>query len=386
MKKYIFILLLLGVVFTAFNFVLAETEINFFYTRTCPHCAKEKKFLTEIEDKYPEIKINFLLLSEKKNIELLKNLYNDHQTPLEERGLIPVIFIGDGYFYGFSEEIGQNIEDCIIGLIENNSQKPCQPENSEKVSLPFIGDINITKFSPLVLAMILGGLDGFNACAMVALGFLLAVLVATGIRKRVFLIGGTFILVSGLVYFLFISAWLNLFLILERIKFITYLVGAVIVLFSVFLLRDYFKGVICKLCQTQTNKESIFTKLERKLFIKMEKFSTAEMSLPLILLGVAVVAAGVNLVEIVCSFGFPLAFTKILTNLNLPTLHYYFYLIIYIIFYMLDDFLIFLVAVLTLRITQISEKYLKVIKLVSGIFLLLLGLLMIFYPEILMFN
>ena len=166
----------------------------------------------------------------------------------------------------------------------------------------------------LALAVVLGALDGFNACAMVALGFLLAVLVATGIRKRVFLIGSVFILVSGMVYFLFISAWLNLFLVLENIKIITILVGFAVTLFAGFLLKDYFSGVVCKLCHVKPGKQGFFSRIEQKLFLKMQKLTTAEMSLPITLLGVAVVGAGINMVELVCSFGFPLVFTKILTS------------------------------------------------------------------------
>lgn len=118
----------------------------------------------------------------------------------------------------------------------------------------------------------------------------------------------------------------------------------------------------------------------------MEKIVNAQMPLPLILLGVAITAAGINLVELVCSLGFPLAFTKILTSSSLPIISYYFYLLVYILFYMIDDLIIFLLAVLFLRITQISERYLKAITLISSILLLILGLIIIFQPQILLFN
>ena len=209
---------------------------------------------------------------------------------------------------------------------------------------------------------------------------------ATGIRQRVFIIGSVFILVSGIVYFLFISAWLNLFLVLENIKFITILVGLIVTFFAVFLLKDYFSGVVCKLCQVNPGKQSFFTRMEQKLFLRMQKLISSKMSLPLTILGVAVVAAGINMVELCCSFGFPLVFTKILTSWELSTLSYYSYLLVYILFYMLDDFIIFLIAVWTLRTTQASEKYLKAIKLISGILLLLLGLTILIKPELLMFK
>ncbi len=234
--------------------------------------------------------------------------------------------------------------------------------------------------------MILGTLDGFNACAMVALGFLLTVLISMGVRKRVFLIGGTFIFVSAVVYFLFISAWLNLFLFLSHLKFITAIVGAIIVLFSVFLLKDYFQKVVCRLCEVKPGKQGILNRIERSLFERLEKVLTSDMPLPLMLLGVAVVAAGVNTVELFCSFGFPMVFAKTLSSLDLSPLSYYSHLLVYVIFYMLDDFLIFIIAILTLRMATVSKKYLKVIKLISGATLLILGLAMLMRPEILIFG
>lgn len=405
MKKFFLILLTIFFLSSLMkvDLILAQEnqiEIYFFYSTICSHCTKEKVFLEGLEKKYSEIEIKKLGLFEKENVELLREFYLRHKVPSEIQGYVPITFIEEHYFlgYGSDETTGKEIENYVWALIKEEKTEGIQPflerpseelvtplSLEKKIKIPVFGEVDISKFSPLALAITLGVLDGFNACAMIALGFLLAVLIATGIRKRVLLIGGTFILVSGIVYFLFISAWLNLFLALEQTRLITFLIGAIIISFAIFLLRDYFHGVVCKLCEVRPGKENILVRFEKKLFEKMEKFSTAEMSLPLILLGVAGVAGGVNLVELVCSFGFPVAFTKILTSFNLPTISYYFYLLIYILFYMLDDFLIFTFAVLTLRITQASQKYLKAIKLISGLLLLILGLIMLFKPEILMF-
>ena len=385
MRKLLIIPIFLCLIFSSFSAVLAQDiRVDFFYSNTCPHCADESEFLEEMEEKYPQIEVARMGVWEQENLDLLEKLYNQHEVPQEVRGFVPVTFINEYYFFGNTENQNKEIENSIrtgLGLPALETE-----EANNKIKIPFIGEVDIGGFSPLALAVVLGALDGFNACAMVALGFLLAVLVATGIRKRVFLIGSVFILVSGMVYFLFISAWLNLFLVLENIKIITILVGFAVTLFAGFLLKDYFSGVVCKLCQVKPGKQGFFSRIEQKLFLKMQKLTTAEMSLPITLLGVAVVAAGINMVELVCSFGFPLVFTKILTSWELSTLSYYSYLLVYILFYMLDDFVIFLIAVWTLRITQASEKYLKAIKLISGILLLLLGLIILIKPELLMFK
>lgn len=387
MKKLICIFLTFFLFGNVFNIVLAKEkiEINFFFSPICPHCSQEKEFLVELKDKYPEIKIISYNIFEKESFLILKKFYQRYQVPLKEQGFVPITFIDEKYFLGFNQNIAKEIEECILKC-RNNKIIDKTSEIRKKFSLPFIGEINVSNFSPLALAIILGTIDGFNVCAMLTLGFLLFFLIATGSRKRVLLIGGVFVLTSGIVYFIFISFWLNLFFVLGQIKLITYLIGTIIILFAIFSLKDYFQGIICKLCHIQTSKKNFLNRLQKKLFLVMEKIVNTQMPLPLILLGVVITSAGINLTELVCSLGFPLAFTKILTSFSLPTISYYFYLLVYILFYMLDDLIIFLLAVLFLRITQISERYLKAITLISSILLLILGLIIIFQPQILLFN
>jgi glutaredoxin len=378
---------------------LEKTQIDVFYSTTCPHCKDARAFLEELDQQYTQedLVINSYNIAEKESVDLLKQLYPKYNVPADSYGLVPIMFVADKYFLGFNENTGNSIKNYVEGLVaqcqevehqncDHNqaSSNPEKIESERRFKVPFLGEIDISGFSPLILSITVGTLDGFNACAMVALGFLLAVLVATKARKRVFLIGGTFILVSGILYFIFISAWLNMFMFLGYLKIITTIVSVIIILFALFLLRDYYMGVVCKVCEVDPNKKlGFFTKMQKKLFVRMSKLSTMEMSLFATLVGVAVVAVGINMVELVCSLGFPLAYTKVLTSYGLSKSSYYFYLLIYVIFYMIDDFIIFAIAVVTMRITKVSDKYLKAVKLISGIVLLALGILMLFKPELL---
>jgi hypothetical protein len=369
-----------------------SAELNLFYSPTCPHCHEEMKFLEYvIGDKYPDFEINQFSLTEEKNLDLMRDYFIEYKVPQDIFGGVPITFIGEKYYIGFNDDIARQIENqvvAILGIEEQNDAGNDQiaDETREIIDVPIFGEINLKKSSPLTLAIVLGTLDGFNACAMIALGFLLTVLIGTGVRKKVILIGGTFILVSGAVYFLFITAWLNLFIITQNITLITTVVSIIVIVFAVLILRDYIKGVVCKLCNINPKGASIWQKMEKYLFSKMEYYTTTPMSTFLMLLGVAGVAVGINAVELICSFGFPLAFSKALTDMGMSTGSYYFYLILYVIFYMIDDFIIFLIAVVTLRVTGISNKYLKFVTLISGIVLLLLGVIMLFKPELLAFS
>ena len=402
LSKFIIFSIFLWAIFFG-NIISAQTqvvEIDLFYLPTCSHCHEEIDFLNEIKIKYPELKINLYSAAESKNAGLMANKYKEYNVPENVWGLVPITFFEKGiYVVGFERtNTGPKIESYIIQMIENKKDieiilpeengniedKTVIIDDKRKINIPFIGEIDVLGYSPLVLAVILGVLDGFNPCAMTALLFLLAALIASGVKKRLILIGGTFIFVSGLVYFFFIAAWFNLFLALAYFKFITTIVGIFVIFFAITILKEYYSGVICKLCETEVKKDFI-SQFQKKLFLKMEKVTRAEVPLFLSLLSVAVIAVGVNMIELFCSMGFPAVFTKTLVDLGLSKASFYSHLLVYIFFYMLDDLIIFLIAVKTLSIAQSSQKYLGFIKLISGILLLILGVLLLVKPDFLTF-
>lgn len=400
-KKLKILAIFLGLFFAGSVFAQTQPiEMDFFYLPTCPHCHSERESFEQLQQKYPELEIREYSIEKKENLELLIKKYKEYDVPQDAWGRVPATFFENVYVIGFKENItDKQLDSYISQIIEKRKEAEINPfdnqgdisdittpvDDKTKINLPFVGEVNVSNFSPLVLAVVFGALDGFNPCAMTALGFLLASLVASGTRKRVLMVGGVFIFISGLVYFLFIAAWFNLFLALAYVKFITTLVGLLVLFFAFIVLKDYFSGVICKFCETKANKDFI-SETQKNLLLKMEKMTRAEVPLLWSILGVALVAAGVNMVELFCSMGFPAAFTGILSDMGISRMSFYLYLLVYILFYMLDDLVIFLIAVATLSITQASQKYLKFVKLVSGILLLALGLILVFRPGLLTFS
>ena len=123
----------------------------------------------------------------------------------------------------------------------------------------------------------------------------------------------------------------------------------------------------------------------RKIFSRIKKITT-EKKFILSIVGIMALAISVNLVELACSAGLPLIFTQVLAFNNLNFLQYGFYMFLYILFFLMDDIVVFAIAMKTLDIKGISSKYGKYSHLIGGILMLLIGLLMIFKPEWLMFN
>ncbi|TSD01122.1 MAG: hypothetical protein Athens071426_708 [Parcubacteria group bacterium Athens0714_26] len=177
--------------------IKAETEpvsIDFFYSATCPHCAKEKEFLKELEKKFPEIKINqYEVISSAENQKILKDFYDKYRVPVGEQGRIPATFTPTKYFVGFTEQIGQDIENCLKECLSGETTT-----TPKMIKIPFFGEVDISKMSLPVLTITIGALDGFNPCAMWILLFLIAFLINARSRKKMLLVGGTFIAVSGI--------------------------------------------------------------------------------------------------------------------------------------------------------------------------------------------
>ncbi len=372
-----------------------KVEVNIFYSPTCPHCTDERTFFDKLEPQYPELIVNRFDITNKENVEKLKVFYSEYNVLKSEYGMVPITFINKEYFVGFNSsiqkslesKIGQFVKECRKELIKENCDQNNSLDNVSKRSeifIPIIGKITIGSPHPFLLSAVFGFLDGFNACAIMALAFLLAVLVGTGNRKRIIIIGGTFVLTSGLVYFMFISAWLNLFMFINYIKMATVIISLLVIFFGVMLLKDYFVKIICKICDVpEGKKEGFITKFQRKIFSTMSKVGKSSVSLFVAIPVVIMLAAGVNTIELFCSLGLPMAYTKILTSYNLSPLSYYFYISVYILFYVLDQLIILFIAIFSLKITTVSEKYLRFVKLVSGIVLVILGVLMLINPEIL---
>lgn len=60
------------------------------------------------------------------------------------------------------------------------------------------------------------------------------------------------------------------------------------------------------------------------------------------------------------------------------------YILIYILFFLIDDLVVFFIAMITLHITGITTKYSKYSHLIGGVIMVIIGILLIFKPEILM--
>jgi len=404
-----FLFLLCFSSFTHTSFASEETSlkseypvlIQLFVRQDCAHCQAEKKYLemqrtkrgNAIEIEYIDIgteegKALFSLFTEKKNL--------SKATPLT--------VIGVAILQGFDSE--ETTGRRIGALIDTNQNKPrvgiegllsgisstvddvqgsvcddevCTTPKAEPffVTIPFVGStVYVMQYSLPALSGILGLIDGFNPCAMWVLVTFLLVLVQMGSRKRMWIIAGLFIMAETVMYYLILNVWFTTWDFVGLDRFVTPIVGIVSIGGGLFFLYEWYTSDgTCKVVNLE-GRAKISGRIKK---LASEPFTW------LTALGVIFLAFSVNVIEFACSIGIPQAFTKIIQMNDLGFLQTQGYMALYIFFYMIDDFLVFGLALWGFDKLHMTEKYSKWSNLIGGILMLLLGYLLVFYPSMLRF-
>ncbi len=374
-----------------------KVVIYFFWGRGCPHCDKEEIFLFELQHKNPSLEIkSYEVWYNKANAVMLHSL-------LQARGMVasgvPITFIDRSVITGFSRQsqatIAELIQNCLSATCADptdilltqsgHTGSPSAPSGSttmtsndgetEFVDIPLAGMLDARATSLFLLTIIIAGMDSFNPCAFFVLLTLLGLLVHAQSRNKMLLVGGVFVFFSGFIYYLFMIAWLNLFLVIGRVALITTIAGSVSILIAAVNIKDFFifkKGVSLTI--------PIIAK--PKLFDRMRKLLRSTSLVP-ILVGTTVLAVVANSYELLCTAGFPMVYTRILTLHHLTPKIYYLYLTLYNIVYIVPLFLIVVVLTFTLGNKKLTEWRGRFMKLISGTMMLGLGSVLLVNPALL---
>lgn len=395
-------------------------NIHLFYGNGCPHCAAEEEFLSDYLKDRTDVKLyKYEIWYDSHNQELLSKVQKEMGTT--NKNGVPFTVIGKKTIVGYADGVtDEQIKDAInyylnndyrdyageiTGKVkktevkedtikdesktedkkENKMEKADDTKDSdqtdENVTVPVLGKINAKKVSLPILAVVLGFVDGFNPCAMWILIFLITMLFNMKDRKKMWILGLTFILTSGIVYLMFMLAWLNLATFISKIAFIRLLIAVIALVVGLINVYKYIDSL-----KKKDEGCDVVDKKDRKKIMEKIISITHEKKFIIALLGIMVLAASVNIIELMCSIGIPLLFTQILAMNNLSTFSYMIYMFIYIFFFLIDDIVIFVISMVTLKVTGLSIKYTKYSHLVGGIIMLIIGLLLIIKPELLMFN
>ncbi len=411
-KLFTVIIISLALFFSGSSFA-QQSDVNLyvFWSDGCPHCREEEAFLVDLVKEKPNVKVKSYEVSKSfSNSVLFSDIgkYLDADT----RG-VPFTVIGSNHYAGFGsaettgkvfieliesvesgedydilekffkEREGENVEESVKDDDSGNDEKDNNDQKEpnlipDELNLPLVGNINPKTLSLPVLTVVIAVVDGFNPCAMWVLLFLISLLLGFKDRKRMWILGLTFIAASAFVYFLFMAAWLNFFLFFGFIVWVRILVGLVALYFGYRNIKSYFDDKAGG-CEVTKDEKRIKTLQKIKDITQKENLVPA-------LAGIILLAFAINLIEAVCSAGLPAIYTQILTMNDLSTTQYYLHIIFYQIIFMLDDMTVFVIAMVTLNSIGIESKYARWSKVIGGVIMLLIGLLLILKPELLLFG
>ncbi len=337
------ILFTLSLIFVAVPFLsFAQTEvdtIHFFEDERCSTCAQEKEFLEEeIKSEYPDLNIKSYIIEnsdDRKSFEaLLKDKGFKNYTLMT-----PTTVIGDNLFIGFFEEDKKLIKKAIEGEDVQHEADQIRGE----INIPFIGRVEVKDWSLPALALVIGSLDGLNVCSIGALILILMIVLAFDSRKKICFYGGLFIITAVVIYGGLVFVWTALF------EALTSFIGPLNTVIGIASLLGgvYFFSQFIKFLKHGPTCESSSSKLANKATRRLKK-SFNEKTETLVLAGsVIFFAAVITLVELPCSFGFPMVYGSILAENGLSWLGYGIYIALYLFFYMLIELVIFAGAVIT---------------------------------------
>ncbi len=369
----------------------------------CVHCQDEKEFLEKLKNTRDDIKVIYYDIGNDEERELWEAIAEIEKLPK----VTPITLIGDRIIQGFgtADTTGKVFEQMIesakgkeqlsfqkvlemggTGSAEeiegggcDEDSETCAPTTYEPlyVKIPFFGAVDVKMYSLPTLSMILGFIDGFNPCAMWVLVTFLLVLVQIGDRKRMWQIAGLFILAEAVMYYLILNVWFTVWDFVGLDEWVTPLVGVIAIGGGLFFLSEWWKGRKSGAVCNVTNMEQ-----RQKTRSRIQKLATAEWTL-LTIIGIIGLALSVNIIEFACSIGIPQAFTKILELNNLNVFWKHFYISLYILFYMVDDFIIFGIALYSIEKIGLTSKYANACHLIGGVLMIALGLLLMFARDLL---
>jgi hypothetical protein len=348
---------------------MPSVHLWFFWSESCPHCLEAHPFIAAIPRERPWVVLHALEVS--RNRENSQRFIDMAKTLGQQAEAVPTLMFCGRMDVGW-ENAATSGARLLAALDACRSGGAAAVADAAPVQIPFLSAVDPATLSLPLFTVIIAGLDAFNPCAFFVLLFLLSLLAHQKDRRSMLTVGGIFILASGLMYFAFMAAWLNVFQLLGALTWITLAAGVLAIVVGAINVKDFFafeRGI------TLSIPESAKPDIYRKARAIIQSGSTTAMLTATVFLAIAA-----NFYELLCTAGFPMVYTRILTLAELSPAGRYAYLAIYNVIYVVPLALIVLAFVGTLSAHKLSEREGRLLKLMSGAMMLELGLVLAIVP------
>jgi thiol-disulfide isomerase/thioredoxin len=363
-----------------------ELCLHIFVKESCSQCEGIIPYIETLEEKY-EFEIKKYDVSYEGNETLFNQFKENYGLKAE---MYPTVFIGESYISGeesIRTAIESEIENCLDSGCScplrkvnphtpiNTDSKDVSFEEEQTIKIPFFGEVDLSSMSLVVVTALIGFVDGFNPCSLWVLTFLLGIVIYTGSRKKIAIVGLTFLIVTTLAYGLFMVGLLNVFKYVGYLGWIQFVVALIAGVFALVNIKDYFwykKGI----------SFTISDKHKPKIFKKVRNIMKGEGSVWALISGTALMALGIVLIELPCTAGFPVIWTNLVADNNVNGTSFLLLLLLYLGIYLLDELVVFGTVAFTLKASKFEEKHGRILKLIGGMIMLALAIVLIFKPEL----
>ena len=355
-----------------------EVVLQLFWGDGCPHCAAEKQWLEQAVTDHPGLVVQqYEVWNDEGNRRLF---YGTAERMGFEPSGVPTTIIGDRYWVGWSD----TVRDEIVAELERTAPPatdstpatgapPATPGEATTVDVPLLGEVAVGSDSLVLSTLVIGFVDGVNPCSLWVISVLLAIVVRAARRNRVIVVGSTFLAVTALMYALYMAGIYSALSLVGHLGWVQAVVAAVAGVLGVVNVKDYFAF-------KQGPSFTIRDSSKPGIYARMRAAAGERELLPALGATVAL-AVGVSLLETPCTAGFPVLWTGLLEANDVGWTQAAGLFGLYMVPFLLDELIVFGLAVATMRVTKVQERHGRLLKLVGGTLMLALAATVLVSPE-----
>jgi thiol-disulfide isomerase/thioredoxin len=382
-------------------------QVHFFWAIGCPYCKREHAYLDKLVAKYSWLTIKDYEITE--NRPYVKKMLAMAKATGGNTSMVPTTFVCNQMTVGFQSEEGtgellhRQMIDCYQRLLAESPEAGsidiadfASPEQAiAPIELPFIGEFDPGSVSLPILTIAIATVDSFNPCGLFVLLMLMSMMIRAKSRRHMAVIGATFALTWAAMYFLLMTAWLSLFDYVGDVRAITNFAGVIVLVMAVINFKDYLgikRGPT--LSMSASAKSGLFTRMGGLVRIANRSqagptgsgagttFAAALSFMPMVA-GTVLLTLSAGGYAILCTTGFAMTYTRVLTLHDLPGTSFLVYLLLYVMVYMIPMTLIVIAFTVTLGSRKLKDSEGRALKLLAGIMLASLAAILLAAPDLL---
>jgi hypothetical protein len=383
---------------------LVSLKAHFFWAHGCPYCKKERAYLDGLVAQYSWLDIvDYEVSKNRDNVRLMVRMAKDTGG---STSVVPTLFVCNQMTVGFNspevtgEAIHTQMVDCYKRILRQGGEAALQAiadveetlEDIDPIDLPLLGSLDPSVMSLPLLTVAIATVDAFNPCGLFVLLMLMSMMIRAKSRSHMIVIGASFAFTWASMYFLLMTAWLSLFEVVGDVGMITTGAGAMVIVMAAMNFKDYLgikRGP--SLSISAKKKAGLFSRMGK--LVRMASQSSKDESgassgsllreyVPLIG-GTVLLTLSAGGYALLCTTGFAMSYTRVLTLHGLPTLSYFLFLLLYVGIYMIPMSLIVVVFTVTLGSRKLKDTEGRALKLLAAIMLVSLGTILMGAPDLL---